>query len=271
MMPKMDGIETTKQLRKMGYTKTIVALTANALAGQAEIFLKNGFDDFISKPIDIRQLNVTLNKWIRDKQPPEVIEAAQKEKAEMNKKRIPSLGVQQADLQLAKIFARDAEKAVDVIQNCIQKNLNDEKDLHMYIINVHAMKSALANIGEKELSATALRLEQAGRGNDVNVLLSETDGFLEKLNKVINEIKSKEEKNELTEDSEESLVLLKEKLKIIKAACAEMEKKVIKNTLNELKEKTWSQKTNDLLSSIEEHLLHSEFDEASTLIDEYNK
>jgi len=271
MMPKMDGLETTKQLRKMGYTKTIIALTANALAGQAEIFMKNGFDDFISKPIDIRQLNVTLNKWIRDKQPFEVIEAAHKEKAEMSKKHEPNQGFQQADSQLAKIFARDAEKAIDVIQNCIQKDFNDEKDLHMYIINVHAMKSALANIGEKELSATALRLEQAGREKDINVLLSETDEFLEKLKKVVNEIKSKEEKNELTEDSEESLILLKEKLQIIKDACAEMDKKAIKNILSQLKEKTWSQKTNELLSLIEEHLLHSEFDEASALIDEYNK
>jgi signal transduction histidine kinase/CheY-like chemotaxis protein len=270
MMPKMDGIETTNQLRKIGYTKTIVALTAHALAGQAEMFLKNGFDDFISKPIDIRQLNVTLNKLIRDKQPPEVIEAAQKEKAEMNKKQDPGLGFQQADSQLAKIFARDAEKAVDVIQNCIRKDLNDEKDLHMYIINVHAMKSALANIGEKELSATALRLEQAGRENDINVLLSETDAFLEKLDKVIKEIKGKEEKNELTIDSEESLVLLKEKLQVIKAACAGMDKKAIKNVLIELRKKTWSQKTNEFLSSIDEHLLHSDFEEISSLIDKNN-
>jgi signal transduction histidine kinase/DNA-binding response OmpR family regulator len=271
MMPKMDGIETTKQLRKMGYTKPIVALTANALAGHAEMFIKNGFDDFISKPIDIRQLNTTLNKLIRDKQPPEVIEAAQKEKTEIDKRQHLGLGFQQADAQLAKIFARDAEKAVDVIQNSIKKDFNDEKDLHMYIINIHAMKSALANIEEKELSNMAFRLEQAGREKDINVLLSETNEFLEKLNKVIKEIKNKEEKNELTEDSEDALILLKEKLQIIKDACADMDKKVIKNALSGIKEKTWSQKTNEFINFIEEYLLHSEFDEISTLIDEYNK
>jgi CheY-like chemotaxis protein len=271
MMPKMDGLEATKQLRKMGYTKAIVALTANALTGQAEMFLKNGFDDFISKPIDIRQLNVTLNRLIRDKQPSEVIEAAQKEKAEMEKRQEPKSGFQQADSQLAKIFARDAEKAVSIIQDSIQKNLNEEKDLQMYIINVHAMKSALANIGERDLSNIAFRLEQAGREKDINVLLSETDVFLGKLNKVINEIKNKEEKNELTEDSEDAIILLKDKLQIIKDACAELDKKVIKNILNELRTKIWSQKTNELLSSIDEHLLHSEFDETSMLIDEYNK
>ncbi|GBU27333.1 hybrid sensor histidine kinase/response regulator [Treponema sp. R8-4-B8] len=271
MMPKMDGIEAAKQLRKLGYTKPIVALTANALAGHAEMFLRNGFDDFISKPIDIRQLNTVLNKLIRDRQPPEVLEAARKEKADMDKKQEPGKGFQQADSQLAKIFARDAEKAVDVIQNSIKNDLNDEKDIQMYIINVHAMKSALANIGEKELSNTAHRLEQAGREKDINVLLSETNEFLANLNMVIKEIKSKEEKIEVIEDSEESITLLKEKLQIIKDACDVMDKKIIKSTLGDLKRKKWSQKTNELLNLIEEHLLHSEFDEISTIIVEYNK
>ena len=68
MMPKMDGIETVKIMRGMGYKHPIVALTANAVTGQAEIFMENGFDGFISKPIDVRELNVSLNKFIRDKQ-----------------------------------------------------------------------------------------------------------------------------------------------------------------------------------------------------------
>ena len=79
MMPQMDGIEATKIIRDMGYEHPIVALTADAVIGQAEIFLANGFDDFISKPIDVRQMNAVLNKLVRDKQPPEVIEAARRQ------------------------------------------------------------------------------------------------------------------------------------------------------------------------------------------------
>ena len=270
MMPKMDGIEATKQLRNMGYTKPIVALTANALTGHAEMFLNNGFDDFISKPIDIHQLNRTLNRLIRDKQSSEIIEAAMKEKIEIDKKRSSNIGFQKADEQIVKIFAKDAEKAVVAIKKSVQKDLNNEDDIHLYIINVHAMKSALANIGEKELSAEANRLEQAGRDKDINLLLSETKEFLQKLDKVISEIKKREEKNELSEDSEESLVLLKEKLQIIKDACNEMDKKIIKDELNELRKKAWAQGTNELLDAIEEHLLHSDFEEASALIDNYN-
>ena len=74
MMPGMDGIEAVKHIRALGYDQPIVALTANAVAGQAGMFLENGFDDFISKPVDIRQLNFLLNRLVRDKQPPEVLE-----------------------------------------------------------------------------------------------------------------------------------------------------------------------------------------------------
>jgi CheY-like chemotaxis protein len=67
MMPKMDGIKTAHLLREAGYTRPIVVLTANAVAGQAEIFRKNGFDDFISKPIDKKNLDDVLNNYIRDR------------------------------------------------------------------------------------------------------------------------------------------------------------------------------------------------------------
>jgi len=68
MMPDMDGVEVTKIVREMGYTEPIVALTANALIGQADEFLKNGFDGFLSKPIQTYHLNGVLIKFIRDKQ-----------------------------------------------------------------------------------------------------------------------------------------------------------------------------------------------------------
>jgi CheY-like chemotaxis protein len=76
MMPGMDGTETMLAMRKRGYKEPIVALTANALIGQAEKFVKAGFDGFISKPIQTKHLNTILLKYIRDKQSPEVINAA---------------------------------------------------------------------------------------------------------------------------------------------------------------------------------------------------
>jgi len=87
-MPEIDGFETTKTLRNMGYANPIVALTANALVGQAEMFLENGFNGFLSKPIDIRQLNITLNKLVRDKYPAQTIEAAQRLKSKLEQETV---------------------------------------------------------------------------------------------------------------------------------------------------------------------------------------
>ncbi|MCL2010498.1 MAG: response regulator, partial [Synergistaceae bacterium] len=69
-MPGMDGMETTQRIRAMGgeepYYKRlpVIALTANAVSGTREMFLQNGFDDFLSKPVDIVSLNAVLEKWL---------------------------------------------------------------------------------------------------------------------------------------------------------------------------------------------------------------
>ena len=64
MMPEMDGVETTRRIRALGYTKPIIAFTANALVGQEAYFLENGFDGFISKPIQTTHLHELLCRFI---------------------------------------------------------------------------------------------------------------------------------------------------------------------------------------------------------------
>jgi CheY-like chemotaxis protein len=68
MMPEMDGIEATRAVRAMGaeYCRTmpVVALTANAISGMREMFLENGFNDFLAKPIEVAKLDAVLKKWI---------------------------------------------------------------------------------------------------------------------------------------------------------------------------------------------------------------
>ena len=71
MMPGIDGVETTRIMRSDGYNGVVVALTANALIGQAEEFMRNGFDGFISKPIQTVQLDAILHKFIKNKHYPE--------------------------------------------------------------------------------------------------------------------------------------------------------------------------------------------------------
>ena len=266
MMPKMDGIEAVKIIRSTGYHKPIIALTANALAGQAEMFFNNGFDDFISKPIDIRQLNNSLNKLIRDKQTPEVIEEAQKQKDNLYASGRHNGSV---DPQLAEFFVRDAEKAATILEAISRNRCRRADDISMLIINAHAMKSALANIDQSELSAAALSLEQAGRDQDMKVILNELPVFVQSLFNIIEKLKPKEEDDAEGEaQTDNDVPFLQEKLLAIQAACASLDKKSAKSALAELKLKTWPRSTRENLSSIAEHLLHSEFEEAASIAKE---
>jgi PAS domain S-box-containing protein len=267
MMPRMDGIEATKLIRSLGYKNPIVALTANAIAGQEEMFLSNGFDDFISKPIDIRQLNAVLNKLIRDKQTSDTLDKARKQKNNLYASGSHNIAV---DLQLAEFFVRDAVKTVKILQAICNNKCRRGDDLPAFIINVHAMKSALANVGENELSNRASELEQAGREQNIQVILSSLPQFLESLNLVIEKLKPYDEdgmEEESLSQSDDDITnsLLKKNLLAFQAACLSLDKKAAKEALTALKQKNWPKSTRNLLGDISEHLLHSEFEEAAAI------
>jgi signal transduction histidine kinase/DNA-binding response OmpR family regulator len=264
MMPRMDGIEASKIIRSYGYTKPIVALTANALSGQEDIFMKNGFDDFISKPIDIRQLDSVLNKLIKDKQPKEVIEDAVRQKNYLYAEGKHNIA---NDPQLVEYFLRDAKKAINTLNAICENKCQSADDIPSFIINIHAMKSALANVGEVELSNEASKLEQAGRDQKTSVILSSIPAFVEGLNKVIEEF-TPDEEDAVYEESDISNAdreFFKENLSLIQKACASYDKKTAKTALSELKKKKQPKAVREQLSAISEHLLHSEFDEAANI------
>jgi signal transduction histidine kinase/CheY-like chemotaxis protein/HPt (histidine-containing phosphotransfer) domain-containing protein/ferredoxin len=266
MMPKMDGIEATKIIRGMGYTRPIVALTANAVRGQADIFLGSGFDDYITKPIDIRQLNAALNKLIRDIQPPEVIEAARKNAVN---EQAPDDELQPLiSPNLAEVFTRDAVKVLAELERVFeQDDYNDKDNMRAYIISVHGIKNALASVGKTDLSATALKLEKAGREEKIDIIKAETPAFIESLRAVIEEIRPKKGKS--IEKDDEDKPRLTTMLMAIKAACEDYDEKAADKVLAELRKTAWSQQTNELLGKIAEQLLHSNFDEVADDIDKF--
>jgi CheY-like chemotaxis protein len=71
MMPGMDGVEATKEIRALGtqYAKEIpvIALTANAVAGNEKMFLDNGFNAFLPKPFNVMLLDSIIQRWVRDR------------------------------------------------------------------------------------------------------------------------------------------------------------------------------------------------------------
>jgi signal transduction histidine kinase/DNA-binding response OmpR family regulator len=267
MMPKMDGIEAVKIMREMGYTNSIVALTANALIGRKKMFLQNGFDGFTSKPIDSRELNLILNEFIRNKKPPEVVETARKEQQEKNLKNKEPQQKPPNKSDVEKFFIRDAKNAVNVLESLAAK-IHDpgEEEIRLYTITVHGMKSALANIGEKELSGIALKLEQAGRDRNTKVMSAETPAFIKALQSLIEKLKPVEE-NKGLKNSNEDLSFLHDKLLKLKAACMAFDNDGVETILYDLWQKKWPNHIKAVFDDISMYMLHSDFDKAAETAD----
>jgi signal transduction histidine kinase/DNA-binding response OmpR family regulator len=272
MMPKMDGIETTEKLREMGYGAPIVALTANAIAGNDVLFKSKGFDDFISKPIDIRQLNASLNRFVRNKEKAKLLSAeiiAEKNKQTTdndntgNSDNTTATGTELTALspKLIEVFIRDAEKAAMVLSDY------DKDDLKLFTTTAHAMKSACANVGNPELSELAKDLETAGREADLIYIEANAAVFIEKLTVFTDSLKpSTDSTEEFTEEFiKENTDLLYEKLTAIAEACDEYDEAKAEKILTELSTYKWSTQNAALLSDISSLLLHAEFEESAEL------
>jgi len=270
MMPKMDGIETAKNLRAMGYAQKIIALTANALVGQSEVFLKNGFDGYISKPIDSRELNQILMDLIRDKKPAGVIEAARQLQRGKEQKNLLDSEKNPIKLQeIRKLFILDAENAISVLKNMNITSGNSEiDDIDLYITTIHGIKSALSNIGEKDLSNTAYKLEQAGIKRNTAIIANENQAFLKSLSALIEKYKPDEKENDAV-ITDEDASYLHEKFNAIKTACSAFDKKTAKELLDELKKKEWPKNVNSILDEIALNILHSAFKRAVSAADRY--
>ena len=190
MMPKMDGIETLKVLRRenlLPEDTVVVVLTANAVNGAREQYLAEGFDDYLSKPIDVGKLEEQLRRHL----PPELCttqeEASPPEPAQALSTEEPSddalstleragfdtesglryaAGDRDFYLELVTSFAQSAPSNREAIRDFwVQRAFGD------YQIRVHALKSTARQIGANELSEQALAQEMAakeGRFSDID-------------------------------------------------------------------------------------------------------
>ncbi|MCL2053552.1 MAG: ATP-binding protein [Oscillospiraceae bacterium] len=268
MMPKMDGIMTTQILREKGYQNPIVALTANALVGQAEMFMKNKFDGFISKPIDSREMNTILNEFIRNRKPDEVVEEARALQKQMQEQQrmLKAAAIKQdpaVTTELEKCFVWDAGNAIPILEDicACPKDSLDKADIESYIIVVHGMKSALVNIGEKEMAKDALKLEHAGKIRDYAIIEEFTPSFLKAIKGLVDRYTPKSADSGSVASCEKTF--LKEKLEEFIKACEGFNKKAAKTALKELNAKSWDSEISSALNEIDRALLHSAFKSAS--------
>jgi len=208
MMPEMDGIECMKRIRSMesAYYENvpIIALTANAVAGMREMFLSEGFDDFVAKPVEISSIERVLLKYIPSEKivsaPTPVANASEGTTSEeYTDFSDDTLVIGDLDVNMGLLYCGGRENYLSILRMHIQKgaeNLNqiehayDCEDWDNYTILVHAMKSSMMSIGAVNLSGMAKALEKAGRIGDVDFIRSNHFAMSLEVKRVLDEIRN---------------------------------------------------------------------------------
>ncbi|MDR1618578.1 MAG: response regulator [Treponema sp.] len=209
MMPGMDGIEAARIIRnEIGteYAKTvpIIALTANALAGNEELFLGAGFNAFIAKPIDIMRLDVILNQWVRDKQSEETLWKAAEEKAAaaetgaagiLENTKLEGMdfatGLKRYEaedvyLKILQSYVTHAPGLLEKLRSLTRETLPD------YAVTIHGLKGASYGVCAMEIGKDAEELEFAAKAGDYEkvesknaVIIAKVESALERLEELL--------------------------------------------------------------------------------------
>ncbi|MDR2557931.1 MAG: hypothetical protein LBC86_00065 [Oscillospiraceae bacterium] len=162
-------------------------------------------------------------------------------------------------------ITQDIKKALLVLESVMNSGI---ANTGLFTTTVHGMKSALANIGEAELSSAAFKLEKAGKSDDINFITAETPGFISALKEITE--KYKKEENYAIEVSGEALIFLREKFDEIGRACEAYNKRAVKEILAELRKQAWTREITDVLDEISLCLLHGEFKKIVLTVKEFS-
>ncbi|MCR5655650.1 MAG: response regulator, partial [Lachnospiraceae bacterium] len=188
MMPGIDGIETVKRLHEnvtgCNAMTPVVALTANAISGMREMFLDNGFKDYLAKPINVGELERLLRKYLPadkvkrkgtyDAETMEFLPEGKKKEAEdeispkarkiMEESELfdyKAAHTYRADMEILELYAEEYEANRDALSDFLK-----EKDWKNYDIRVHALKSTSRMIGATVLGDLAAEAEQAAKAGE---------------------------------------------------------------------------------------------------------
>ena len=206
-MPGMDGIEAFHNMKKMtdglNFNTPVVALTANAVLGARQLYIDEGFSDYISKPVDTVRLEQILLEYlpddliirgddmIEDEKPLEnyTLNAEPEYEAEEEEEASPYKSIPGIDYDAAVTNCGTEDtfvQALEIFYSTLDKKANEietyerDKDIKNYTVKVHALKSAARLVGALELSADAKYLEECGDKNDVHEIETKTPALLSK-------------------------------------------------------------------------------------------
>lgn len=190
MMPDKDGIETLHEMRNMednsNRSTAAVCLTANAISGAREKYISEGFDDYLTKPIDADKLEEMIIKYLPEEKV--VLSGSDSEPQEEEKplpewllncegidtgQGIKNCGGNEEYLSVLERFYSAISSQADEIEGYFTGN-----DIKNYTIKVHALKSSARIIGAMELSEKARLLEEAGNENNIDYIRDNTAELL---------------------------------------------------------------------------------------------
>ena len=208
MMPEMSGEETLRIIRReceLNKETPIIVLTANAIKGAREEYLMAGFDNYLSKPIDGSKLEAMVQNYLPDDKiilqnreiEPEVEESGNKDaEGEINlleslgkingielERGIETAGGEDIYLVVCRNFYDTAPERIELLE----KHYN-EKDIENYTIQVHALKSSARLIGAYRLSDKAWQMEQAGRADNLDLIMDHTDNLISEYRRLLLEL-----------------------------------------------------------------------------------
>jgi signal transduction histidine kinase/CheY-like chemotaxis protein len=283
MMPEMDGIEAVALIRKWeadtGSKETgslepvsnvpIIALTANAVSGMKEMFLDKGFNDFLSKPIEIAKLDEIVARWApREKQiavmaepePETVQDEARFDIPGINTKKGIAMtgGSLEGYKQVLAQFYRDVEKRLS--------DFNEAAPAESIAIHAHAIKSAAGTVGAEALSKAAAGLEAAGTAGDTGAIRGELPDFVANLRETMENIRQAldEGPKEAGNAGGEELAAFFGELKV---ALERKDIEAIDGIIKGMKDSDPGAKTMNTLLDIEDKVLMADFDEAVKEVD----
>ncbi len=216
MMPDMDGVETFHRIRnKVGsyYKKVpIIAVTANAIAGSREMFMQEGFNDFIEKPVELSVLDRLLRRnipkekmqYVQNDEAADSMESLKVEEPQSSEFRqektdkSDTFAVGDLDIEKGLLYCGGKEAYLEILEQYSRngnehiakiERLFEAKDWKNYTIEVHALKSMMMSVGALPLSEQAKQLELAGKRGDVAWIHVSHSGMITEYVRVLNEIR----------------------------------------------------------------------------------
>jgi len=196
MMPDLDGIETFRRMRSFEdypcKDTPVVILTANAITGAKEMYLSEGFDSFLSKPVNPDKLENMLQELLpEDKiiyEEEKEISMSKNENFDMDFPEIEGIDFEYAMFRMKNKsiyqntiwdFYRMLDAEANELESFLQGILSgDEEAWNLYRVKVHAMKTSAAMIGAIGTSSLAKTLEYAARDKQLDFVQNVTPAFL---------------------------------------------------------------------------------------------